>query len=207
MRTARTTAFAGSVALASLAIRCTSFGSGEAPQDGGAANDASIDSPGARDGSVDAPEGAVEWSVNGHKYLFVAAPGTSYEDAKAAAEVMHGHLVTLANADENAFVFDMLRRNLDASYHAGFTPNFFGPWLGAERTPSSGSADAGYAWSWVTQEPFTYADWFPGEPNGANTGENRVVYFYQRPDGSAPVAGWADVIPTLTCSGYVVEFE
>jgi hypothetical protein len=212
MRIARAKSLAGAITLAALAIRCTSFGSSSGAPDAGAADDAAVNSPDAGNASVsvvDAPDGALEWAGNGHKYLFVSSPGTDYETAKLAAKGMRGHLVTFAQADENDFVFRMLTRDLDASYHKELD-YFYGPWLGAERIPDSGAADAAYAWTWVTDEPFTFTDWDPAEPNDQSGAfETRAIYFSHYPGAAAPAAGtWADIDAKNTrATGFVVEFE
>jgi hypothetical protein len=118
-------------------------------------------------------------------------------------------LVTLTQADENDFVFKLLTSELDASYRTD-SYNWFGPWLGAERIPDSGASDAAWAWTWVTGEPFTYADWHPGEPTDqSGDGETRAFYYssgYVNADVPPGGATWADVAPEAAI-GFVVEFE
>jgi hypothetical protein len=207
MRVKRAIPVAGAITLSALLVRCSSFDSTAPPLDGGAEDRGEVDAPAAGDASVAPPDGAVEWIVNHHSYLFVLAPNITYEEAKVDAIAMGGHLVTLTRPEEEDFVFRQLMTNLDASFYRQDTASMWtGPWLGAERIPDSGGADAQYAWTWVTHEPFTFADWTVGEPTDQlGLEEPRAVYL--SPMGAAPTAGWADVWPTFASSGYVVEFE
>jgi hypothetical protein len=202
MRIARAMAFTVGVTLIARALSCTSFGSSP-----GSAESADAGAPHPVDAAVAAPDGAVEWVVNHHKYLFVPAFGITYEEAKADAVAIGGHLVTLTAPEEGDFVFRMLSADLDASfYRANTSDNWRGPWLGAERIPDSGAADARYAWTWVTPEPFDFAAWLPSEPTD-QTGVDEPRAVYLSPSDGPPTASWADVWPTFSCSGYVVEFE
>jgi cell division septation protein DedD len=95
---------------------------------------------------------------NGHWYA-VNTEGLTWDQAKSAAESLvvndvQGQLATLTSAEENAWVV----ANLD----------FRGArqaWLGGLQDPN-GAEPAG-GWQWVTGEPWSYANWAPGEPNDA----------------------------------------
>jgi hypothetical protein len=70
-----------------------------------------------------------------------------WEEAKAACEEWNGHLVTVNSSGEDEFIFD----------------NFIAPgglpWLGGTDEGSEGD------WRWVTGEPFSYTNWWPGQPD------------------------------------------
>jgi len=92
----------------------------------------------------------------GHRYRFV--PGAmKWDEARAKAEAMGGHLATVTSREENEWIYATFGPKLDPEKHSSSV------WLG-------GSADAaGHAWSWVTGEPFAFADWFEGEPDYSST--------------------------------------
>ena len=102
--------------------------------------------------------------ANGHIYDAISAPGgITWDDAKAAAEAMGGHLATISSVDENTFIFvNLPEASLDG----------FGYWLGAFQpgdTPEH-DADPAAGWHWVTGESFDYSFWAHfggpfGEPN------------------------------------------
>lgn len=69
----------------------------------------------------------------------------SWQDAVASCEEIGAHLVTIGSAEENEFVWNQFGDN----YH----------WLGATDEECEGE------WRWVTDEPFDYTNWMPGEPN------------------------------------------
>ncbi len=81
----------------------------------------------------------------GHRYE-VFEDFVSWHDAVAFCEDIDAHLVTIGSAEENEFVFGL----------NSFT------WLGATDELVEGN------WRWVTDEPFSYTNWAPGEPNNTD---------------------------------------
>ena len=93
---------------------------------------------------------------NGHFYRVVST-SLSWIDARAAAETtlfqgMPGHLVTISDQAE----LDWILNNLSPQR----------PWIGLfHNTNSPNYSEPGGGWEWVTGEPATFLNWFPGEPN------------------------------------------
>jgi Lectin C-type domain len=108
---------------------------------------------------------------NGHTYyLLGSATGQSlnWHSAEAEAVALGGHLATITNAAENAW----LSSTITSVTHA---------WIGL-----SDAFDGNF--QWISDEPLGYTNWAPGEPNAAGTG---FVIFYT---GAHPQAGqWNDV--------------
>ena len=133
--------------------------------------------------------GAVQWQTrdggNGHWYLRVGTPAAppqfGWEAARAAAEAMGGHLVTLTSAAENEFVRPML---IDGYFNVYL--------LGGYRVGSE--------WRWVTGEPWSYTNWYGGEPNNANGNEFYLASW-------VTPGTWNDVWSTYEGSGYIVEWD
>jgi hypothetical protein len=133
--------------------------------------------------------GAVQWRSldggNGHWYLRVgtptAPPQLGWDAARAAAEAMGGHLVTITSAAENAFVQPML---IDGYFNVYL--------LGGYRVGSE--------WHWVTGEPWDYTNWYGGEPNNANGNEYYLASW-------VTPGTWNDVWSTYEGSGYIVEWD
>ena len=98
--------------------------------------------------------GAVQWTVasggNGHWYWSNATLDT-WTGSKQRAIDIGGHLLTVANAAEQAFVWSVLAGPLR--------------WLGGFQPPGSCEPDCG--WQWVTGEEWTYTRWDAGEPSNA----------------------------------------
>jgi hypothetical protein len=145
----------------------------------------------------------VEWSVsqggNGHLYEAVAAgqPITWWQ-ADAAAQQAGGYLAAITSPAENEFVFSIID---DPDYwYAGY--NLRGPWIGGYQPPGAAEPDQG--WSWVTGEPFEYANWDENQPNEFNgSGEDYIHY------GNQPfrTASWNDVQGDFNqITAYVVEY-
>jgi hypothetical protein len=87
-----------------------------------------------------------------HCYLVVHELAT-FANAQAHCETLGAHLVTLANTAEDEFAWGLL-----GEAH----------WIGA--TDGNGPNDPKQgAFSWVTGEPFTYANWSSGQPNTADS--------------------------------------
>jgi len=107
----------------------------------------------------------VQWRVedggNGHWYQ-VDPQLRSWSDANSLAIGGGGHLATVQSAEENAFVFA-----LTTTPPPGINRSC---WLGGYQEP--GSCEPGCGWRWVTQEPFNFTLWAPGEPNNDVDNEN-----------------------------------
>ena len=106
---------------------------------------------------------AVQWRVedggNGHWYRWERRPsGISWSAARLASEQIGGHLATIHSGAENGFVFNL-------TLPTAAWQNRFGPWLGGYQT--AGSSEPGGGWRWVTDEPWSWAGWLPGEPNNS----------------------------------------
>jgi len=137
-------------------------------------------------------------TFNGHRYQFV--PGSlTWKEAKAKAESLGGHLVTITSKEENEWLLRTYS-NLLATLNRNI-------WLGAiEETPESG-------WKWVTGEPFSPIGWGPGEPNGVHGGGGQVGHpfmlnYYSLKEG---VIAWNDSSTHFNQAraniGFIVEWE
>ena len=122
-------------------------------------------------------------SYNGHVYELYAGNYT-WEEAKAKATQLGGHLVTISNNNENTVV-----KNLYISTRLN------GVWLGATNYKKNN-------WEWITGESFNYTDWGVGEPNNSSNNEN-VLGFYKSGNNQ-----WNDFATnSSTVEGFIVEFE
>jgi hypothetical protein len=101
---------------------------------------------------------------NGHAYYLLSS--TNWDAAEAEAVALGGHLVTINDALENAWVhgtfggFDGVARHM---------------WIGLTDREVEGQ------WKWVTRERSSYRNWAPGEPNnggGYYTNEDHVLMRY-----------------------------
>jgi len=146
---------------------------------------------------------AIQWRVedggNGHWYEPVLAPpgGFTWDEAAAAASAAGGYLATLTSAEENAFVFSLVQ---DSQYWGGERGDH-GPWLGGLQSPPTSVPDAN--WQWVTGEPWSYQNWYAGEPNEwLGFPEDRLIFYKH-------VAQWADYPNDYYLSGplpaYIME--
>lgn len=109
----------------------------------------------------------VQWTVetggNGHWYDYVGFSDTGWQSAKESAENsnwlgMIGYLATITSSDENNFIAGI--------YHGN-------AYLGATNLTGG--------WSWITDEVFSYTNWWTGEPNNAPnsvTGENFLMMWH-----------------------------
>jgi len=120
---------------------------------------------------------AFKGNYNGHTYFMSNSMATP-ETAHANAIALGGHLVTINSAAENAFVSAM-------------SPNYM--WIGYTDRDVEGT------FRWITDEPVTYTNWAPGEPNNAGGNEDWAVINW----GSDK---WNDWYYTASAY-YVVEFS
>lgn len=143
----------------------------------------------------------VVWSVNGHTYDAILAPGISWASAKAACEANGGYLATLTSAQENAFVEGLVAGN--SSFWVHDCCNDLGPWLGGSQAP--GSPEPAGGWAWLTSEAWSYTDWKSGQPDNCCGGQDKLRFI--RLNSSSPI-GWDDCEtnnPSGHRTGYIFE--
>jgi uncharacterized delta-60 repeat protein/uncharacterized repeat protein (TIGR01451 family) len=101
---------------------------------------------------------------NGHTY-FLLTPST-WKQAEQWARALGGHLVTINDAGENAFVLDTF------GTYQGIPRHF---WIGLNDEAAEGT------FVWSSGEPATYLNWAPGEPNndpGNPLGQEDFAHMY-----------------------------
>ena len=136
--------------------------------------------------------GPVTNAANGHLYYLLSA--TYWTNAEAQAISLGGHLVTINDAVENAWVLST-----------------FGNYGGISRNLQIGFTDEGQEgqWSWISGEPVTYVNWDGAEPNngmGVFAYENQSIMYGE----ADPRRGlWNDMIGSLSEQQYfgVVELD
>lgn len=139
-------------------------------------------------------------AANGHYYDAVLVPsGILWADANAAATASGGYLAAIQDADENAFVFNLVDSDAFFTDISG-NGDRLGPWLGG--TNSGGS------FHWTDGESLTYTNWYGGQPDGYG-GPNQVIQFYA---GANRGATWGDHPGTPVQGfelprGYIVEYN
>ena len=131
---------------------------------------------------------------NGHFYRVVTA-NLSWIDARTEAETTlfqgtPGHLVTIADQAE----LDWILNNL--------TPQR--PWIGLfHNTNSPNYSEPGGGWEWVTGEPATFLNWFPGEPNNISASGGPEDYAEMFGNGQ-----WNDAeLNHSFTTQYIIEWE
>jgi hypothetical protein len=123
---------------------------------------------------------------NGSAFELVVAPApVNWLAAYNAAIARGGRLATVTSQGEADFVYRAL-----ASNPIGWS-GAQGPWIGLYK-------QAG-VWRWVTNEPYAFTQWAPGEPN--NSGDRAR---YWNPSGVSPT--WDDQPGANTAIAYLVEY-
>ncbi len=142
----------------------------------------------------------VQDPIGGHHYQVIDQPGLSWDQARVAAsnmvfQGMNGHLVTINDASEDAFVQSL------GGVHWHWTGGF-------QNTLSPLYAEPAGGWEWVTGEPMTYTNWNQAIPEPNNNGACASEDFLELIEnvGGVPY-GWNDACPTEHPAGFVVEFE
>lgn len=98
-------------------------------------------------------------SANGHAYLLLSS--SSWTDAEAEAEALGGHLATINDAGENAWV--------QSAFSANGTRAL---WIGLNDAASEGN------FVWSSGETSLYRNWANGEPNNYGGNENYAYIGY-----------------------------
>lgn len=110
------------------------------------------------------PAFAYDWVTNpsnGHRYAIVPA-GIDWNEAEANAIAAGGHLVSIGDAQENAWVLALQR-----THFAYFM------WIGLYQI--EGSPEPSGTWAWSSGESVTYMNWSPGEPSDGDGLEDWVA--------------------------------
>jgi hypothetical protein len=108
------------------------------------------------------PVNSYAYTYGGSEYQLVVDWEISWGDANAAALGSGWHLAVITSAEENAAVY----QNLVLPEGPLGNITWISYWLGGYQDPITQQvATAG--WTWVTGEPWSYANWAPGEPNDA----------------------------------------
>ena len=122
-------------------------------------------------GSTPIPEDAV--SFNGHYYR-IFDPGNNsdaginnWEYALQFCQERGGHLATISDERENAFLYRYMQ---DAGYRSAY--------FGFSDAENEGN------WQWCTNESVVYTNWAPGEPNNENRKEHYAMFYYKFSDGA-----------------------
>jgi hypothetical protein len=135
-------------------------------------------------------EQAVQWTTadggNGHWYLPTTQTFAHFRDASAWAQSRGAHLATLTSSEENSFA-------------ANLAPGDF--LLGGYQDVASPSySEPGGAWRWVTDEPWVFTSWMPGEPQNGGWPDLRGEHYLQwwRYEGQTSNPRWNDAGNDLT---------
>ena len=141
--------------------------------------------------SSGAPAAATEvLSFGGHRYQYI--PGSvSWDEAKAKAEALGGHLATVTSREEDERLAALLK---------GLFP------IGGEQViVLLGGFWQDGAWRWATGEPFTYQHWREGEPNDTSKPHPYLNYWSKM----GVDFGWADDSRDSTSHirGFLIEWD
>ena len=151
---------------------------------------------------VSSPAWATPIPFGTHYYDVIAAPGLTWDAARAAALSgfylgLQGHLVTITSLAEDTAVFNMIQqRGLGEM------------WAGAYQNPIS-QTNPQLGWTWVNFEGAfpgvnsvsPYAHWAGGEPNdfyGPGSEQYMGLNFN---------SGWNDEAALQNIAGYVIEYD
>lgn len=126
---------------------------------------------------------ARQWRIedggNGNWYARIDT-GVLWPQAKLAAERLGGHLATPTTEAENAFVGAL---SMDGYFNVKHL----------------GGLKIGNKWQWITGEPWSFSNWYPGEPN--NNGGIEIYLATWVTPGT-----WNDIYLEYA-AGYLVEWE
>lgn len=131
--------------------------------------------------------GPISNPANGHIYYLLTSD--KWAASETEAQALGGHLVTINNSAENAWVFSTF------SNFGGVTRDL---WTGLSDAANEGT------FVWANNEPLLFTNWEPGNPDNGGIGEDYVHIYGGGTPPHLPgwVAGeWNDIFDT---SGYPV---
>ena len=121
--------------------------------------------------------------------VYQAIPGDfTWEEAKADAERLGGHLATITSEQEQHILFQMIGYQAFYDHHL---------WIGAEDLDGDG------IWNWVTGEDFVYTRWEISRPL---TGANRAAMYNRSYTRNKKGQLWYDAGKNSRY-GYIVEYS
>jgi len=159
----------------------------ESDTDGDGLSDAEEVAQGTDPSESDTDGDGLDDAVELHGAIYMAIPGMfTWDEAKADAERLGGHLATIGSEQEQAMLYRC----------AG--PQAFNEhlWAGAEDLDGDGQ------WSWVTGEPFDYVFWIENRPRAAH--RFRVMLLLGEGDRDNNGRCWRDVWSGFL-HGYLLE--
>jgi hypothetical protein len=151
---------------------------------------------------------AVQWTTasggNGHWYERVNLPSEiTWTSSNAAANALNGHLVTLTSAAEQSWVYQTLVVGQSGCFTASWAIER-AAWIGLfQDTTDPAYSEPNGGWKWVTNEPLSYNNWHPGEPNNGSLENVAGMYvLYQGQWNDEP--NDADI---YCYSAYIIEWS
>ena len=158
----------------------------------------------------------VQWTVadggNGHFYDLIQVR-LDWTNAKAAAALAGGHLVTILSAAENQFLVTTFDAQLSTF-----------AWIGASDAVTEGATEGN--WEWVvgpdaglqfwqngpppggSVTPGNFANWGPVEPNNFNDEDAAALNLGATSTGGTLNSQWGDTnITGTTFPAYIIEFS
>lgn len=111
---------------------------------------------------------------------------TTWESAKKYCEEIGGHLATVTDASEWAFVSEFVKTSGDNDRY----------YLGASDSENEGE------WKWVTGEPFNFTAWSTGNPDNSSYIQDYLHIWYGKTNPS-----WDDIQPIYNLAGFICEIE
>lgn len=151
----------------------------------------------------------IQWETenggNGHWYDeildFTETENASWDNANLHAQTqsflgMQGHLTTITNAAENAFIFDEIALSRTDYWIGGFQDD--------------NEPDPYANWHWVTGEPWDFTNWGGGAPNDyQGWEENRLHFWGHQTKHPTWQAKWNDMPADSRAlmRMYIIEYE
>ena len=96
-------------------------------------------------------------SYNGHIYYLLEED--TWYNSEAEAVSLGGHLVTINDAAEDAWVYNTFKGKVEDILGVGAYGGSL--WIGFH------DQDRDHTWEWISGEPVTYINWAPGQPEGS----------------------------------------
>ncbi len=131
---------------------------------------------------------------NGHRYKVFSDVNTTWDEAKAYAESLGGHLVTITDAGEQAAVETLLQAETApknsywlGGYREGSVYDEGWQWLTGETIPAGSAA---------TLEGAAYSNWSFRQPDSDGTSDATALMLYYNQNYYSRFGQWNDFIPS-----------
>lgn len=140
----------------------------------------------------------------GHLYIVVfEESGTRWTSANEKARRAGGYLVTVSDASENRFLYDLFSQD-DRFILKQTNGSLYGPMIGLHQFDRSSEPAGG--WAWANGEPISFTGWSRGNPDNYKNRQHYASFYWRSGLDNAKRLLWWDDVKEFA-PGFIIEID